>query len=389
MMKLKIVMLAGLLLFFCGCIDRKFAVLEKEMEEFCAKAVPDRRTDLCQVALRKGEGNTIEVRGELLSPELRDRICRLISEAGYQVADSLVVLPAEDPEGKSMGLISVSVANLRTDPEHGAELSTQAVMGTPVRILKRKYGWLYVQTPDRYLSWTNNSSVAEITSEALKAWNEGSRLLFTDPWGWVVRDQNSSERISVLVAGCIVKGEKSGGALVRVELPDGTAGFAEARKFTDFEEWKQALPGDAQSFLDVAKQYTGVPYMWGGTSSKAFDCSGFTKTVWFLNGIILERDASQQFKYGEIVEPGEKQENLQPGDLLFFGRKEPLRIIHVGIYAGNREVIHSSGQVWINSMDSAQSHFSRYLFSTFVGAKRVLGMASQSGYLAIKDHPWY
>ncbi len=331
----------------------------------------------------------IVVKGELLSPDLREQICQLIRDAGYQVSDSMVLLPESVPDGKRMGIVTVSVANLRTHPAHGAELASQAVMGTPLRILKKKNGWVYVQSPDRYLSWTNSSSVEEMSDETFKAWNEGSRLIFLDHWGWVYGDPKEGERISDLVAGCIVKGRKNGDSMVSVELPDGRPGYADSQKFMDFEAWKQNAPAAAESFIATAKKSTGIPYMWGGTSLKAADCSGFTKTVWFLNGVILERDASQQFKYGEAVDAGPEQENLQPGDLLFFGRKDPIRIIHVGIYVGNREVIHSLGKVWINSMDSTRSNFSRYLFSTFVGAKRVIQLPSQSGYMKVKDHPWY
>ncbi len=208
-------------------------------------------------------------------------------------------------------------------------------------------------------------------------------------YGVITSDPMAEERISDLVAGCIVKGKKNQEKLCRVELPDGRTGYADAGLFLDFNVWKENAEATPGNLIATAKQFTGIPYMWGGTSSKALDCSGFTKTVWFLNGILLERDASQQFKYGEQVDAGNEWQNLMPGDLLFFGRKEPLRIIHVGIYTGNREVIHSSGQVWVNSLDSASVRFSNYLASTYVGARRVTALPSQFGYMKIKDHPWY
>ncbi|MBR5019766.1 MAG: C40 family peptidase [Bacteroidales bacterium] len=65
----------------------------------------------------------------------------------------------------------------------------------------------------------------------------------------------------------------------------------------------------------------GVPYLWAGTSIKGVDCSGFSKSVYFLNGYMLLRNASQQYKTGEPVDVSQGLDNLQPADLVFFGRE--------------------------------------------------------------------
>lgn len=370
-----------------GCRDTKFEQLKGKAESLCRELVPDERTGICRVSVEKVQGGKAIVSGELLSPGYREPLVRLVREAGFEVIDSLRVLPDTTLKGKIWGIISVSVANLRSKPAHSAELVSQAVMGTPVRILKKKRDWLFVQTPDHYLSWTNSSSLVEHTEQEMELWKRSDRVMFTGQYGVIYGDD--SQRISDLVAGCIVKGKPGKGKYLQLELPDGRKGIAEATLFRDFTIWREAAPALPENLVQAAREFIGIPYMWGGTSSKALDCSGFTKTVWFLNGIVLERDASQQYKYGEVTDAGLEQQNLRPGDLLFFGKKDPLRIIHVGIYAGNREVIHASGKVWVNSLDSTCANFSRYLFSTFVGAKRVLGITSQPGYLAVKDHPWY
>jgi cell wall-associated NlpC family hydrolase len=119
------------------------------------------------------------------------------------------------------------------------------------------------------------------------------------------------------------------------------------------------------------------------------DCSGFIKTVFFLNGIILERDASQQYKHGEDIKPETDFSNIRPGDLFFFGKKEPLRIVHVGMYIGNGKVIQSSGRVQISSMIENQPDFSEYLHDTFVGVRRMAGMQPQFGFMPVSYHEWY
>jgi len=130
-----------------------------------------------------------------------------------------------------------------------------------------------------------------------------------------------------------------------------------------------------------------LPYLWGGTSSKAVDCSGFVKSVYFLNGYILARDASQQINYGQKIEL--EIEKLQVGDLLFFGRLTPRSVTHVGMYIGNTEYIHSSGMVKINSLDSTRLNYKDYGTNCWLGAQRFINQASSEGLIPVSEHPWY
>jgi cell wall-associated NlpC family hydrolase len=82
--------------------------------------------------------------------------------------------------------------------------------------------------------------------------------------------------------------------------------------------------------LKTAAQYKGVPYVFGGTTPRGFDCSGYVQYVFARHGIRLTRTADTQALEGKFV----SKKNLKPGDLVFFTTYEP-GASHVGIYAGN------------------------------------------------------
>src|SRR5664280_3620976 len=90
------------------------------------------------------------------------------------------------------------------------------------------------------------------------------------------------------------------------------------------------------SICSVAKTFLGLPYLWGGSSAKAVDCSGFVQSVYFMNGLILQRDESLQALHGSIVDISNGYSRLEKGNLLFFGSKVngKQRVTHVAIYLG-------------------------------------------------------
>lgn len=89
--------------------------------------------------------------------------------------------------------------------------------------------------------------------------------------------------------------------------------------------------------LQVAKQYLGTPYSYGGSSPSGFDCSGFTSFVYRQLGYNINRVANDQLNNGVPVNKSE----LRPGDLVMFKRAGNSTVHHVGIYAGDGMMIHA------------------------------------------------
>ena len=78
------------------------------------------------------------------------------------------MLPSKELDGKHNALVTISVANLRSNPKHSAELATQATLGTPVKVWKKEGGWFYIQTPDKYLAWVNSGEIFLMSDKELE-----------------------------------------------------------------------------------------------------------------------------------------------------------------------------------------------------------------------------
>ena len=223
-------------------------------------------------------------------------------------------------------------------------------------------------------------------------WRKADRMIYTESEGKIFADEENTIVLSDLVAGAIVNRGLRNKNLIQVNLPDGRVGYVSGLNWVDFNQWKDTVALNSERMIVSGKQLMGFPYLWGGTSSKGMDCSGFVKTVCFLNGVILERDASQQIHHGAEVDLTSGLDKLKKGDLLFFGSKQPFRVTHVGIYIGDSEVIHESGtagSVHINSLDKNSIIFRKDLSTNLVGARRIIGISPEPGYWPVSLHNWY
>lgn len=290
-------------------------------------------------------------------------------------------------ESRPAALITLSVANLRKEPDHRSELVTQAVMGTPVAILREKNGWLYIQTPDRYTGWTEASSLKRYDVAAMEAWKTAGRVIYTAPTGWITGNDGKAV-VSDITGGAIVVKTGQEGGLASVLLPDGRKGYVEASLLAGFDDFRKQGPPAADALIRTALEYMGIPYLWGGSSPKAADCSGFMQSVFFRNGMLLLRDASQQATLGTRVETRNGLNLLQPGDLLFFGNPATQHVTHVALYLGNLDYIHASGCVHIASLDPANENYNEDRRNALLFAGRLTDSGAMVP-LALSQHPWY
>lgn len=228
------------------------------------------------------------------------------------------------------GICNLAVVPLRAEPNDRSEMVSQVLFGEAFEILEWKDKWVQITTAyDNYTGWIDRLQFVMLAHLAYK------RLLQTPPpvtfsavtQAWKIIDNT----VVHLPAGA------------SLAFLEGTTSYIGNQKFEII-----GTIGDTNSILNIAQTFLNAPYLWGGRTHFGIDCSGFTQVVYKLRGIALKRDASQQAEQGELVDSVLK---AKPGDLAFFNNPEG-RITHVGIIMGGGKIIHASGKVKIDSIDT-------------------------------------
>lgn len=367
--------------------------VNETIQKVKAEYAPDKRTSVFTIDYEFKDASIV-LSGETDKSSALKALQRGLQFRYKEIENNVRLLPDQKLGDKIYGLIAVSVSNHRTEPKHSAEMATQSLMGTVVKVLKKKGGWYLVQTPDDYLGWVDDEAVDECTAENIDTWLSATRYIITVPYT-ILRSlpDNKSLPVSDLVMGNILRFESMDGDYIKLSTPDGRTGFLGVGEAAEFSSWAENRMLTENTIVSTSEEFMGIPYLWGGTSPKGVDCSGFTKSVYFMNGLITPRDASQQVHEGELIDTKNGFSGLKPGDLLFFGEKGTdstrERVTHVGIYIGEDEFIHSSGKVKINSLNKDKPNYSPYRFNSFLRAKRFLTTAGLSGLRIIKNNPMY
>lgn len=373
---------------------RKISEIASQIQK---KYAPDKRVEYFNVEATKGEENSYRVESTRADAIAEFKL--LISRENSNLKLSESVLPSAELKGVSYGLANLSVINNRYIPSHSAEMATQTLLGTPVQILKKDKGYYFIRTPDNYLSWTEAAGIYAGRKSDIENWIGAEKLIFTATYGHAFSEASeTSAPVSDLVGGNVLRLIGKAGNFYKVAFPDNRLAYVPVQKMQMYSDWVKKPNPVSEQIITSAKGLLGVPYLWGGTSSKGVDCSGFTKNSYFMHGIILPRDASQQALVGEAVDimtndsldVTKALKNLKPGDLLFFaGDSRTRRVTHTAIYLGDGKFIHSAGLVRINSMIADSADYADFQTRTVVSARRMLTAIGQSGVSRVDHHPYY
>ena len=299
-----------------------------------------------------------------------------------------------------MAVVQTSACYMRQLPDYESALETQELMGTVVEIVGEKEYWREIESPQPYKAWTTEKMLVEMTAEQIEEYEKAPKYIFTASYGHVLTvPHETGSMITDLVGGDVLrvvekqKGKVSPsgkhGKWAEVMLPDGRTGWTYKKDLRILGERINIRKGDSseglidgetmEAVIASAWRLRGVPYLWGGMSSKGVDCSGLVRICFLMNDILLPRNASEQVFCGEEIEVsrpdiiGKTQEevkdgynrniaeeairNLGRGDLVFFGDTETGSITHVGIYLGGGEMIHASYLVRVNSLIPGEENY--------------------------------
>lgn len=379
-MKLRTLILASLLV----AVSTAFAAVEPNdvLKDLKNKIAPDKRTAVWNDVKAVVKSNMLTIEGTVGTIQQKEAINRALTAKDItNFKNNVKVLEEAIPEARKWALVKLSVASLRCEGKHSGEMATQAVMGTPVKVLEKDDDWYRVQTPDRYISYVPESSLTFMNEPTLNAWKKAQRCIVTVYDTRLVTKPGGDETVTDLVLGCILEYKSDDGKWAQLATPDGRTGYVQTSEIQPLREWaKQNF--DVELIEKTARRMLGSGYLWGGTSTKVTDCSGLMKICYLANGIILQRDASQQALTGLKFNDWHQ---AQTGDLLFFGNAKTKRVTHVGMYLRDGKYIHCSGQVKINSLDPSDP---TYLYSP-LSCSRINGQIGKEGIIYMRNHPWF
>lgn len=234
------------------------------------------------------------------------------------------------------GVCNLSLVPLRAEPSERSEMVSQLLFGDHFEILESSDRWVRIKTGyDDYEGWVDSKQFIPVDIDTFNTLNTGGTILglkIHHP----VRNTVSDEIINI-VAGSTLPGYLDG----RFRIGKTVYSVVQPPL-----KPKQDL--FSSEISAAAKFYLNAPYLWGGRSAFGIDCSGFSQMVFKQFNIKLKRDAWQQALEGNTVD---FLQEAMPGDLAFFDNEEG-RITHVGVMLGNNRIIHASGRVKIDVIDT-------------------------------------
>ncbi len=243
---------------------------------------------------------------------------------------------------RARGVVVDGVVNLYSKPSTEVDVVTQAILGTELSIEQSQDGWHYVRLPDRYHGWIQAGHVRTYAPDEPAYASAGPVAEVQNLMAFLYPEPDGTSRAPALqvTIGARLAVTEEREDWVQVLLPDGALRWMRRGDVVIARAAGPRPRGSVEQVIGTAKRFLGLPYLFAGTTPLGIDCSGFVQLVYGLNGVQLLRDSRIQYTQPDLM-PVDR-EDLQAGDLLFFGRE---RISHVGIYLGEGEFIHATSHL--------------------------------------------
>jgi hypothetical protein len=234
----------------------------------------------------------------------------------------------------SKGVCQLSVIPLRSEPNSKSELVSQMLFGETYDVLEEAVDWVKIKTDsDNYIAW--------ISQNQFVPWDEKYENIYVlKVFPFAIGTNLLNNETCYFLPGSL---------LHQHEFNDFHSTFKinHIPYKINYQEKASELSSKF-TLLEWANLFKNTPYLWGGRTFLGIDFSGYTQLLFKLIGYQLPRDAYEQAELGELI-PLLHESKL--GDLAFFAN-ETGKIIHVGLIIGNGDIIHASGTVRVDILDS-------------------------------------
>lgn len=285
-------------------------------------------------------------------------------------------------ESNKVGIVTGNGVNVRKSPDLSADVVTQLNRDAKVKVIEDSSGWYHISY-ENTTGWMHGDYIS-IREEVI-----ASGVINASAVNVRAKASLSSDVVTRLDEGIKLEVYERTAEWYRIKLADGSSGWVYKKYLTirdsgtsrgiiddasvrvdevSDEKSPAQTSGDGQKIVEYAKKLLGVKYVYGGSSPKGFDCSGFVSYVFKHFGISLDRTSRGQSQNGTKVD----KKNLKVGDLVFFDTNGGLnRVNHVGIYIGNGNFIHASSgsskrKVVISSLNDG------FYRKTYMAARRYI-----------------
>jgi cell wall-associated NlpC family hydrolase len=278
----------------------------------------------------------------------------------------LLFLVAAFMSAESLGIVCTPVADMYASASAEAAVVSQAIYGSAVTLTDGKNGWAKVRTADGYTGWMPESSFRKLAAGEAAYASAGRVARIESLFANLYQEPDVTKHRPILTVPFetrleIVAEPEAGGRWLEARLVDGRTAWVQ-RGDLSFD----AAPLSTAATIALAQRFLGMPYLWGGTSTFGYDCSGFIQMLYRYRGVMLPRDAQPQADWGGFA-PVER-DALQPGDLVYFGQSAK-KITHTGMYLGDGRFIsatpHGKPVVQIDRLDDP------YWSALYVAARRL------------------
>lgn len=231
-------------------------------------------------------------------------------------------------------IVKQAVVPLRATSDERSEMVSQLLFGQMTEILDNTEKWLKIRNlTDNYVGFCDKAMLTLLSDNDFEAQNKLYAVKISTP---VATIYNSENQQIIIPFGSTLWLDEDNNCLINNE-----------KYIYDSVQIVDLAPVSAQEIIRNAIKFLFAPYLWGGKTIFGIDCSGFVQLIFANLGINLPRDAHQQEKTGtEILSISD----VRQGDLAFF-ENENNEIVHVGILLNNKQIIHSSACVKIESFD--------------------------------------